>query len=69
MNIQKLEAILHEMQAAGFADPATANQCIREWADRISAAITEHLLAELGVGEAPDLSGHPGGHGWDDQGG
>lgn len=71
MNIEKLETILHEMQAAAFVDAATANQRIRDWADRISAAITEHLLAELGggtVGEAPDLSTHPGGHGWDGDG-
>lgn len=69
MNIEKLEAILHEMQAAGFADAATANRRIREWAERIDAAITEHLLGEIGgsqVGDAPDLSVHPGGHGWDD---
>lgn len=69
MNIEKLEAVLHEMQTAGFADAATANQRVREWAERISTAITEHLLGELQGGpvvEAPDLSSHPGGHGWDD---
>lgn len=72
MNIEKLEAILHEMQTAGFADTATANLRVREWADRISAAITEHLLGQLGggtVGDAPDMSSHPGGHGWDDEAG
>lgn len=72
MNIEKLEKILHEMQAAGFTDAAAANQRIREWAEGISTAITQHLLGELQggtVGEAPDLSARPGGHGWDDEAG
>lgn len=69
MNIEKLETILREMQVADFDDLAAAQVLVRQWADRISQAITEHLLAELGGGPAavpPDLSEEPGGHNWDD---
>jgi hypothetical protein len=67
MNIEKLERILHEMEAADFNDLAAAQVLVRQWAGRISNAITEHLLAELGADSAalaPDMSPEPGGHNW-----
>ena len=70
MNIHKLEDILHEMQLADFRDLTAARARVREWAERISSAITEHLLAELDgsvAGLPPDLSSEPGGHNWGDE--
>lgn len=69
MNIHKLEDILHEMERADFQDLAAAQVRVREWAERISSAITEHLLAEIGAGAVaipPPLSAEPGGHDWDE---
>lgn len=68
MNVEKMEAILQEMQAAKFQDLAT-EVLVKKWAERISAAITDHLLAELGSGglvAAVDLSEAPAGQEWDD---
>ena len=68
MNIEKMETILQEMQAAKFQDLA-AEVLVKKWAERISAAITDHLIAELGSGglvAAVDLSAAPGGHEWDE---
>jgi len=68
MNIEKMEAILQEMQVTKFQDLA-AEALVKKWAERISAAITDHLLAELGSGglvAAVDLSEAPSGHEWDD---
>lgn len=68
MNVEKMETILQEMQVAEFHDLATQVQ-VRKWAERISMAITEHLIAELGEGgliAAVELSTEPGGHDWDD---
>ena len=71
MNIHKLETVLHEMRTVDFSDLRSATEMVGQWADRIANAITEHLLAELGggagVGAAPDLTGEPGGHGWQDE--
>lgn len=69
MNIEKLEKILHEMQRAEFSDLMAANERVRQWAEQIGNAITEHLLAELGGGPlAPvAMSSEPGGHNWDDE--
>jgi hypothetical protein len=68
MNIEKLEQVLHEMQAEQFADLPTAHRLVREWAERINGAITAHLLAELGGGlpiPAPALATDPSGHDWE----
>jgi len=69
MNIHKLEVILGEMRQMRFAHAAEADERVRLWADRIGAAMTEHLIEELGTSAliqgAPALSGEPGGHGWD----
>jgi hypothetical protein len=68
MNIHKLEDILHEMERADFQDLTAAQGRVREWAERISSAITEHLMAEIGGGPKaipPPLSSEPGGHDWD----
>jgi hypothetical protein len=70
MNIQKLEAVLEEMRGATLADVEAAIR-VRNWADRIGDAVTEHLIAELEQGAAPaavapDLGVAPGGHDWDD---
>ena len=67
MNIHKLEDILHEMERADFQDLTAAQAQVREWAGRISSAITEHLMAEIGSGSGaipPPLSSEPGGHDW-----
>ena len=69
MNIEKMETILHEMQVAQFHDLTTAHDLVKKWAERISMAITDHLIAELGEGgliAAVELSADPGGHDWDD---
>ena len=69
MNIEKMETILHEMQVVEFHDLAAAQLLVRKWAERISMAITDHLIAELGEGgliAAVELSAEPGGHDWDD---
>lgn len=69
MNIQKLEAVLEEMRVETFADAQIATIRIRNWADRIGDAVTEHLIAELGPSaEAPTLAIEPGGHDWDKSG-
>lgn len=70
MNIEKLETVLREMQGAEFNDLAAAQVLVRQWATRISDAITEHLLAELGGSPttiAPEMSAEPGGHNWGDE--
>lgn len=38
------------MQRAEFSDLMAANERVRQWAEQIGNAITEHLLAELGGG-------------------
>lgn len=72
MNIQKLETVLDEMDRANFEDAASAERLVRKWAEQIGAAISEHLIAELGRSMAPatvpDLSDEPSGHGWDENG-
>jgi len=68
MNIEKLEQILREMEAATLARQEDT-ELVRGWARRIQAAITEHLMQQLqGVTsmEAPDYSRQPGGHGWNE---
>lgn len=67
MNIQKLEAVFHEMESARFESAEQAGDCVRAWAERIHAAITEHLLETLQVPVAAPsgLSGTPGGHDWE----
>jgi len=67
MNIHKLETILEEMQAAKFETVEQAGERVRAWSERIAAAISEHLLESLhgAVPTPPDLSGEPGGHGWE----
>jgi len=69
MNIEKMETILQEMQVAEFQDLTAAQVLVKKWAERISMAITDHLIAELGEGgliAAVELSTDPGGHDWDD---
>lgn len=69
MNIEKLETILQEMRTARFNDVAAAGEQVEAWADRIAAAITEHLISSLDNSlavDAPELSGQPGGHDWDE---
>jgi hypothetical protein len=73
MNIQKLEAVLEEMRVETFVDVQAATIRVRNWADRIGDAVTEHLMAELGgsgepSAEAPQLAIEPGGHDWDKSG-
>ena len=73
MNIQKLEAVLEEMRVETFADAQIATMRIRNWADRIGDAVTQHLISELGSSEAPSaeapqLAIEPGGHDWDKPG-
>ena len=50
MNIEKMETILQEMQVAQFHDLTAAQVLVKKWAERISMAITDHLIAELGEG-------------------
>jgi hypothetical protein len=69
MNIEKMETILQEMQTAEFHDLASAQELVKKWAERISMAITDQLIAELGDGgliAAVELSTGPGGQDWDD---
>ena len=69
MNIEKMETILHEMQVAQFHDLTTAHDVVKKWAERISMAITDHLIAELGEGgliAAVETSTESGGFDWDD---
>ena len=49
MNIHKLEDVLPEMQFADFQDLTRALPQVRQGAERISIAISEQLLTELGV--------------------
>ena len=67
MNIEKLEAIFHEMESARFESADEAAECVRAWAERIHAALTEHLLESLQVpvAEPAGLSDTPGGHDWE----
>ena len=68
MNIEKLETILQEMRTARFTDLAASEKRVEDWADRIAAAITEHLVSslqnDLTIGPAPDLASEPGGYDW-----
>lgn len=73
MNIQKLEGVLEEMRVASFVDVEAAAGSVRNWADRIGDAVTEHLIADLGhdsvpATAAPPLAVEPGGHDWDEPG-
>lgn len=69
MNIEKLEQVLQEMEAATLARPEET-ELVRGWARRIQVAITEHLMQQLQgtttVMDAPDYSSQPGGHGWNE---
>ncbi|WP_159015983.1 hypothetical protein [Cognatiluteimonas profundi] len=49
MNIENLEAILNDMRSARFDDAQHATRLVRQWAEDIDAAISDHLLAELGI--------------------
>ena len=65
MNIEKLEQILREMEAVHLAR-AEETVLVRDWAQRIQQAITDHLLEQVGTTVvAPSYSGQPSGHGWD----
>jgi hypothetical protein len=66
MNIEKLAQILREMEAVRLARPEET-MLVRDWAQRIQQAITDHLLEQVGGTkvESPSHSEQPGGHGWD----
>ena len=66
MNIEKLKQILREMEAVQLARPEET-VLVRDWAQRIQQAITDHLLEQVGGTqvESPPYSGQPSGHGWD----
>jgi hypothetical protein len=49
MNIENLEAILQQMRHARFDDVQHATRLVRQWAEGIDAAISDHLVAELGI--------------------
>ncbi len=71
MNIQKLEGILEEMRLATSAGAASPAEQVRDWAERIGDAVTEHLMGELAnaappAATAPELANEPGGHDWDE---
>jgi hypothetical protein len=66
MNIEKLEQILREMEAVQLARPEET-VLVRDWAQRIQQAITDHLMEQVGGTkvESPSYGEQPGGHGWD----
>ena len=45
VNIQKVEGILQDMRAAKVVDLAT----VRQWAEQIDEAISDHLIESLGI--------------------
>jgi hypothetical protein len=63
MNIENLEAILQQMRDAAFGDVADAVRRVRQWADDIDVALSDHLMSELGVtfGEEPISDVHTSG--------
>jgi hypothetical protein len=62
MNIKTLETILEEMRRSNHADAAM----LRDWEDRIAAAITDDLMSRINASFAPtELAPSPGGHDWE----
>jgi len=49
MNIQKLEAVLQHMRSAEFPDSPSTSATVRQWADQIDEAISDHLIESLGI--------------------
>jgi hypothetical protein len=70
MNIENLEAILQEMREAAFGDVQDAVRRVRQWVDDIDAAVSDHLMSELGVtfGDEPINNVHTSGTFEDEEG-
>lgn len=49
LNIQKLEAVLQDMRSAEFSDVPSASAIVRQWAEQIDEAISDHLIESLGI--------------------
>ncbi len=49
MNTQKLEAVLQHMRSAEFPDSPLASATVRQWAEQIDEAISDHLIESLGI--------------------